>query len=77
MTKSEFPAILIGSLKPDEEGTIFINDTQIKYAKPYALKTILDSLQVKCCPISILDLSCCLNREELLLRANTTGSPLL
>lgn len=27
-----------------EENTIFVSDAHLKYAKPYALKTILDSL---------------------------------
>ena len=31
-------------VKPNEKGCIFVNDTQLKYAKPYALKSILDSL---------------------------------
>lgn len=30
--------------KPIEENTIFVSDAHLKYAKPYALKTILDSL---------------------------------
>lgn len=30
--------------KPVEENTIFVSDAHLKYAKPYALKTILDSL---------------------------------
>lgn len=30
--------------KPTAENTIFVSDAQLKYAKPYALKTILDSL---------------------------------
>lgn len=30
--------------KPVAENTIFVSDTHLKYAKPYALKTILDSL---------------------------------
>ena len=30
--------------KPLEENTIFVSDAHLKYAKPYALKTILDSL---------------------------------
>lgn len=30
--------------KPVVEGTIFVSDAHLKYAKPYALKTILDSL---------------------------------
>ena len=30
--------------KPVEENTIFVSDAHLKYAKPYALKTILDNL---------------------------------
>ena len=30
--------------KPVEENTIFVSDVYLKYAKPYALKTIVDSL---------------------------------
>lgn len=30
--------------KPFNEGTIFISDTQLKYAKPFALKSILESI---------------------------------
>lgn len=30
--------------KPLAENTIFVSDSYLKYAKPYALKTILDSL---------------------------------
>lgn len=30
--------------RPRAEDTIFVSDVQLKYAKPYALKTILDSL---------------------------------
>ena len=30
--------------KPVAESTIFVSDAHLKYAKPYALKTILDSL---------------------------------
>ena len=36
-----YPAMWI---KPIEKGCIFVSDTQLKYAKPYALKSILDSL---------------------------------
>ena len=30
--------------KPMRENTVFISDAHLKYAKPYALKTILDCL---------------------------------
>ena len=30
--------------KPVEENSIFVSDVYLKYAKPYALKTIVDSL---------------------------------
>ena len=36
-----YPAIWA---KPIEENTIFVSDVHLKYAKLYALKTILDSL---------------------------------
>lgn len=30
--------------KPVAENTIFVSDAHLKYAKPYALKTLIDSL---------------------------------